>query len=153
MRRDGGSSLPSVIVSMVIFGICFTAMLQGYARGTAAMWNARVNQEATAVAAWHSALVQQGGCVAVVPDPTNDPKPKVPALAGRNVLPNDGFRVTCDDTTGIPWPPPLTGSASPCVPAVDADCAAKLTVTVEWNTRSHAPRSYEQTVLQSPTGP
>ncbi len=145
MRRDSGSSLPSVIVSMVIFGVCFTAMLTGYAQGTAAMWNGRVLQEATAVAAWHSAEAQQQGC--------QTPTTTVPDLAGRKVLPHDGFRVACGDATGIKWPPPLTGSASQCDPAVDADCAAKLTITVEWNTRSHASRSYVQTVLQPPTGP
>ena len=140
-------SLPSVVVSMVIFAICLTAMLQGYARGTAAMWNARVLQEATAVAAWYSAEAQQQGC--------QTPTTTVPNLAGRNVLPHDGFDVTCD-STGISWPPPVTtlpGFTSPpsCDPVVDADCAAKLTVTVEWDNRSHVSRSYEQTVLQPPT--
>ena len=80
-------SLPSVVVSMVIFGICLTSMLQGFARGTAAMWNARVNQEATAVAAWHSAVAQQQGC-------SSYPQ-TVTSLAGRDVLPHEGFTVRC----------------------------------------------------------
>ena len=141
MRRDGGSSLPSVIVSMVIFGICFTAMLQGYARGTAAMWNARVNQEATAVAAWYSAVAQQQGCTSVPADGL-----VVTELAGRAVLPHEGFTVLCAEGSAMGWPPALTSDGTAGTREVHS-----FTVTVEWNTHSHASRSYEQTVLQPPT--
>ena len=134
-------SLPSVVMSMVIFGICLTAMLQNYARGTAAMWNGRVNQEATAVAAWHSAQWQQQGC------PTSPPPP-VMTLAGRDVLPHEGFTVTCTKTADVDWPPALVNGGTP-----GTDNGESLTIAVEWSNRSHVSRSYEQVVLQPPTGP
>lgn len=132
-------SLTSVVVSMVLFGVCVTAMLQGYAQGTATVWNARVNQEATAVAAWHSTQWQQQGC------PTSSADP-VMALAGRGVLPHEGFTVNCAKTA-LDWPPALVRGAP------GTDSGETLTITVGWDNRSHVSRSYSQTVLQPPTGP
>ena len=126
-----------MIAAMVLYAVCVVVALQSYSRGVAAMWNAHVTQEATAVAAWHSAQAQQQGCPA-------GPQ-QVTALAGRDVLPHDGFDVTCDDSTTMPWPPALTQSTT-----AGTDTVAALTVTVGWNNYSHTPRSYQQVLLQSP---
>lgn len=133
-------SLPSVIVSMVIYGFCLTEMLQGYTRATAAMWNARVQQEATAVAAWHSAVAQQQGCSSVPAEGL-----VVTELAGRGVLPHEGFTVLCEKDIAMEWPPALTSGGT-----AGAGEAHSFTITVEWNTRNEASRSYGQIVLQPP---
>ena len=135
--NDTGNTLVSVVVSMVIFGMCFTAMLQGYTRATAATWNARVGQQAAAVAAWHTAEAQQNGCSASTVTGLKE-------LGGHQLLPYDGFTVTCDDTRQIEWPPPLIVH-SPCDP--DDVCVEVLAVTVEWVNRGQVLRSLRYAVI------
>ena len=55
-------NLPSVIVSLVLFAICLPTMLAGYSRATATIWDAKAEQQAVAVAAWHAVSRQQNGC-------------------------------------------------------------------------------------------
>ena len=53
-------NLPSVIVSLVLFAICLPTMLAGYSRAAATIWDAKAEQNAVAVAAWHAAIVSKG---------------------------------------------------------------------------------------------
>lgn len=140
--NDSGMSLPSVIVSLVLFSFCLTAALNGYTKATGAAWTARVRQQAGAVAAWHTADAQRAGCGADVTGLRN--------LGGQELLPHDGFDVTCDDTSGINWPPPLIGITVACDPSTDLDCVAVLEVTVEWATLRNVPRSLTYVVIQEP---
>ena len=125
-------SLPSVIVSMVIFGVVAAVALQMHTRAATASWDARVRQEAVAVTAWHSALAQQQGC-------SSYPQTAM-SLAGRDVLPHDGYTVQCA-AAEVDWPPALTPAHRP-----DAR-ASSLTVTVRWSTANNSPRSLQQEIL------
>lgn len=155
--------LTSVLIAMVLFGISLPAVIHLHMRATAMSWNARAEQQAVAVAAWHAAQARTGGCDDLDADKTLDGynAPTVTALAGQKLLPPDGFVVDCA-TEPTDWPPPLTTTtttpaattttapqpATLCKP--EAEVACVLTVTTNWTRLDGTSRSLPLRVLTPP---
>ena len=147
--NDAGSSMASVIVAMVLMGVCLPVLLANHTRGATAAWNANAEQQALAVAAWHTAAARVGGCAAVDDDGDHTNGYRTTAitqLAGQEFLPSDGFSVSCE-IAGIEWPPdPL----SPGAACSGGGCATVLTVTAGWERLNGTPRSLALSTLKPP---
>lgn len=129
-------NIPSVIVALVLFGVCVPMMLTAHARGAAAAWNAAAEQQAAAVAAWYTAAAAADGC----PPP---PIPPVERLLPDDArfLPHAGFTVTCT-AHSVPWPPPPADPGRIQFRRVD--------VTVAWERLNGATRILPFTTLSPP---
>lgn len=153
-RDESGSMLMSVLVAMVLFGISLPAVIHLHMRATAMSWNARAEQQAVAVAAWHAVEARTGGCDELDADSDADNgynPPTVTALAGQKLLPPDGFVVACSSGK-LAWPPPLTApaAAAAAAAACTAGEACVLTVTTTWTRLDGTSRALPLRVLTPP---
>ena len=139
-RNDEGSSLASVIVSIVLFGIVATSAGANYYRGTTAVYQARAHADAAGVLAWHVAEFRDD------PATCNGTPKTITTLGPDKLIPPAGFTVTCQPEASMLWPP---------APCADSDCVLTeqqdiepLTVTVAWNARGPQ-RTMTHTLISS----
>ena len=152
-------NLPSVIVSMVLFAICLPVFLNNHSRAAATIWNAKAEQQAVAVSAWHAASRLQKGCPANV-DADNDGDFDDPTdywqmdgidglLPGDDFLPHEGFSVVCKIECAA-WPPTPTPAPHSDPPCADSQ-AEVLTVTTTWEKLNGTERSFPLSILKPPS--
>lgn len=147
--------LVSVLIAMTLLGFCLPALIHLHMRATSMTWNAKAEQQAAAVAAWHTAQALNGGCTAVDADgdaSNGYTTENIDTLAGQQLLPHDGFAVTCTTDKIHQWPPPLTTAPTtrPAAPCTSGDPCA-LTVTTTWARLDNTGRSLPLSILVPPS--